>query len=265
MCTVSWRAAGRAYDVFFNRDELHTRGPEIPPRSSRAEGRTFLAPRDSDHGGTWLIVNDAGVTLCLLNDYGASWHPEAPPPRVSRGHVLLACAAATTLAEVHSCLRRQELARTLAFHVFGIAPGAAPLLWHWRGDRLDARAAPSDPAAFSSSSFSTETVVAARLGRLGRHASDPARPTAAELAAYHHFYDTAAGAFSVLMRRPDAATRSICHAHVDRAGAFLEYERVIWPADCAAAPRLELTSTTLSLQAGEYSGAAGGLMAENRP
>ncbi len=77
MCTVSWRAARDGYDLFFNRDELHTRAPELPPALSERDGVRFLAPRDGDHGGTWLAVNEHGLTVCLLNDYANPWRPAA--------------------------------------------------------------------------------------------------------------------------------------------------------------------------------------------
>ena len=50
MCTLTWRAVREGgYDLFFNRDELNTRGAEEPPRLGKAAGLPFAAPRDGDH------------------------------------------------------------------------------------------------------------------------------------------------------------------------------------------------------------------------
>ena len=88
MCTVSWRVSREGYDLFFNRDELNTRAPEVAPAIGQSEGVAFLAPRDGTSGGTWLLANDRGLTLGLLNDYGASWRPAAAVVRVSRGQIV---------------------------------------------------------------------------------------------------------------------------------------------------------------------------------
>ena len=86
MCTVTWirPLEAEGYDLLFNRDESLTRGPELGPEPSRQGGTTFLAPRDSDQGGTWLAVNDHGLTVCLLNGYVPS-RGQAPPSWRSRG------------------------------------------------------------------------------------------------------------------------------------------------------------------------------------
>ena len=71
MCTVTWLERDGCYDLFCSRDELRTRGAALAPRLHPTAGGRFLAPVDSDGGGTWIAVNDRGVGLCLLNDYDA--------------------------------------------------------------------------------------------------------------------------------------------------------------------------------------------------
>ena len=73
MCTVSWLPEPGGFTLCFNRDERRTRGAALPPESRRAGGRAFLAPYDSDHGGTWLAVNDAGLALGLLYAWAMGW------------------------------------------------------------------------------------------------------------------------------------------------------------------------------------------------
>ena len=59
------------FRLFFNRDERRTRRPAIPPAVHRKGDTRFIAPRDGDFGGSWLGVNEHGVSLCLLNGYAA--------------------------------------------------------------------------------------------------------------------------------------------------------------------------------------------------
>ncbi len=237
MCTVSWRRTRDGYDLFFNRDELTTRAPESPPMRDRRDGIEFLAPRDGARGGTWLVVNEHSVTVCLLNDYANPWRPH---DAFSRGEIVLACAAAANLADVSACVRAQPLSRVAPFHLLALAPGVDPLLLHWGGTELAENRSAMVSAPISSSSFATAEVVAARVRRFSAYVREPAAPTVAELAAYHRQHDPRACAHSVLMRRPDAATRSLCHVQVDGPRVSLAYEAADWTAagPVMAEPRL---------------------------
>src|SRR3954463_10191523 len=100
MCTVSWNVGHGGYDLFFNCDELNTRAPEVAPVVFRRSGVQFVAPTDGDHHGTWLLANEFGLTIRLLNDYAHAWRPSNAGARYSRGHVVLVCAAARDHADV---------------------------------------------------------------------------------------------------------------------------------------------------------------------
>ena len=71
-------------------------------------------------------------------------------------------------------------------------------------------------------------MVAARRARFPAFVRDPKRAEAIELWAYHRDHCGEQGARSVLMRRPDAATRSICHVSVDATHVRLGYDAVRW-------------------------------------
>src|SRR5713226_3305855 len=67
MCTVTWIHDEEGYQLFFSRDEKGTRKQATSPRFAAQDGIRFLAPVDGDFGGTWIGVNEFGVSTCLLN------------------------------------------------------------------------------------------------------------------------------------------------------------------------------------------------------
>jgi hypothetical protein len=228
MCTVSWTAAHGGYDLFFNRDELDSRAPEEAPAAAQCDGVAYLAPRDGKHGGTWLLANELGTAVCLLNDYGVAWRPAASGPRFSRGHIVTACAAAGSHDDVLSAVRRQPLTATPAFRLVALRPDEEPLVLHWQGVRLVRCHAATAVPPLSSSSFATAEVIAQRTWRFASFVHRPKCAQPEELAAYHRQHARAAGAHSVLMRRPDATTRSITHVAVDAQRLQLHYQPVQW-------------------------------------
>lgn len=223
MCTLTWRPAAEGYEVFFNRDELLTRAPETAPEEGEAGGLAFLAPRDGARGGTWILVNAAGVTVALLNDYGVEWRP--PEPARSRGQLVLDCAAARSVAEVANLLAAAELGRTGAFSFFAVDGSGRPRVWRWNGERLAEAGEEKGDLMLSSSSYRTAEVIAERQAA---YAALPER-THDVLAAYHRKHDTERGAWSVLMRRPDAATRSVIEIEVNGREVAMRYEPARWP------------------------------------
>ena len=72
MCTVSWVTEAQGYTLYQNRDESRTRAPERPPTHEMLSGVCYLAPTDGASDGTWILVNECGLTVTLLNAYRAS-------------------------------------------------------------------------------------------------------------------------------------------------------------------------------------------------
>lgn len=224
MCTFTWTAASDrlGYDLFFNRDERHPRAVETPPAFGESEGLRWLAPRDPDAGGTWLVVNAAGLTLALLNDYAAPWRPTGPAR--SRGRLVLDLAPARDIAAVAVRLAAVALVELPPFHLVAVAPDVSARHWHWDGVAFTAGALAS-PACLSSSSFATAEVVDWRLENFAAlRAARADAPSVADLAAWHRIHDPTRPAHSVRMARPDAATRSLIHVNVRPSAATVAYE-----------------------------------------
>ncbi len=227
MCTLTWSGVREGgYELFFNRDELNTRGAEQPPRLEICDGVGFVAPRDSDRGGTWLMTNAHGVTVALLNDYAAQWRPPASN-RGSRGAVVLACATAATVRAAVDLAGGMDLAaaKVGAFRLVVLGADGETRRLHWAGETLVEET--DDRLAFAtSSSFQTAAVCAERRRRFELLQAGRAVVDGDELAAFHWTYDAANGAASVLMRRPDARTRSVTRVSVRRDSVGMGYRPV---------------------------------------
>lgn len=91
MCMLTVYRAPEEIVATMNRDEALTRGPELPPRiHNSGSGPAWMAPHDSDRGGTWMGANAHGVIVCLLNAYlpGESLLPDSTGDFPSRGEII---------------------------------------------------------------------------------------------------------------------------------------------------------------------------------
>lgn len=230
MCTLTWLPkAGGGYSLLFNRDEKESRPLERSP-TLRPEGRfKVLAPHDPLGDGTWIAVNEHGVTAALLNIYPSDTAaPAASQAYSSRGVLpLLVGHHATTEELAEEVMARVWRERFPPFQLWINGLGATATVVRWDGVHLHRQAA---APCLTSSSFSPGTV---EPGRLARFASLPDRRWST-LQAFHRLHDPSSGAESILMRRSDARTRSITEVDVDQDGKRMTYHRV-----CAEGPRLE--------------------------
>jgi hypothetical protein len=222
MCTLTWRPAADApgYDLFFNRDERNLRGAEHAPETGRTGGGVeYIAPMDADHGGTWLVLNAHGVTVCLLNYYPRG---VVETGTQSRGKLPLFCAGCARAGDIIKELRAVELKPFAPFHLIAVDADGGSAWLKWDGHALHEAEAPE----FLTSSSFEPPVMQAR-----REAAYAAGSAWGE--AFHWTHNAQDGAGSVLMRRPDAATRSVCRVRVRADKAALTYAPVQWTADGA--------------------------------
>ncbi|MFA6961850.1 MAG: NRDE family protein [Opitutaceae bacterium] len=230
MCTLTWSAAVEGgYDLFFNRDERTSRAAEIPPVAGRTEtGVEYLAPADGDHGGTWLLLNTHGLTVCLLNYYPRGI---VETGRESRGRLPLACASCMRSEDVPQALRYLVLTNYAPFHLVAVDGAGSGIQLSWDGQELHEMAA---PGFLTSSSFESVKIQA-------RRAEVYARRTPAQSGErFHWAHDPSDGAGSVLMCRPDAATRSVCAIRVRSGEASLAYSPVRWADGQLVTPERQL-------------------------
>jgi len=204
MCTLTWwRDESGKLDVFFNRDERKTRPIAEVPSLHEIDGVRFLSPRDPQGGGTWMIANEHGLVVCLLN----KWELEKRNITSvrSRGRLVWQMAGLTSLDDVEGSLC--ELESYLAFTLV-VFSAHEERRWDWDGEILTR----SDAAMpVTSSSYCFEEVKAAREARYasGKRGLE-----------YHTSKGETSSAFTVRMNRPDAQTWSRSHLELG--------EKIVW-------------------------------------
>lgn len=208
MCTVSWRLLPDGYDLYFSRDEQRTRPDGLPPRAMVVDGTRVLAPHDPLGGGTWILLNEYGLTACVLNGY----RPEVQAggvPVVTRGRVPLAFAREAHAQEAGPALTRLlESAKFLPFHLLLLDRHGRTAGWDWDG--RDARRRDVPPLGMmTTSSVDAARVAATREARFRRIVD-----AQADLRHFHVDADEPASADSVRMSRADARTVSLTEVTV---------------------------------------------------
>ena len=249
MCTVSWlrrpidsaEANVGAYELFFNRDELKTRKPALPPRLKTIDGVKMLTPEDGDAGGTWMAVNEYGLTVCLLNYYDRPYELMSGESFTSRGLLVLALAGKRSVSEAQHYLDTESMRHYRAFHVLMLDKSDCASAT-WNGERITHDSAPLCP--MSSSSYETQFVITGRQ-RLFRDIFASSTPSPEALFEFQQSHLPEKGPFSVCMHRPEAGT--VSHSHVRVTDDLAEYSYI----DGAPCEGVRLPAISLDLSRGE--------------
>ncbi|MEO0660928.1 MAG: NRDE family protein [Planctomycetota bacterium] len=212
------------YRVWFNRDERLTRGAEVPPAESVEAGVRYLAPTDSDADGTWIAVNEYGVTLALLNGYADAAAPDPVDP-ISRGQLVRSLSRLGSVDGLWPTSSPRALARYRPFVLVALDGAGASRVLRWNGRTAVVSTDAAREVPFISSSFAQDEVRVQRGAIYRDVVADPEAPTAAELGAYHRYVDPVSGpsAFTPSMRRDDASTRSHVEIAVTRDEVSMRY------------------------------------------
>lgn len=227
MCTVTWRRIPAGYQIFFNRDELRTREAALPPELSQLNGVRYLAPRLSVTGGTWLAVNEKGLSIGLLENTEVRAGSRGPGTQ-SRGNLIPSLMDAATQEEVAERLHLQALTAYQPFMLLIWSPDK-PVHWHrWDGFRRTASVLADEDMPVCTSLFEPEAVAEARRARFQQMVTKHGPSTPLALAEYHRSTDSRGGPYSVLMTRPDALT--VSYSRVTVAADEIKY---FYAARCA--------------------------------
>ncbi len=211
MCTVSWVHQAEGYHLLCNRDEKRTRGTGFGPRIAMLGGVRYIAPVDSDGGGTWLSANVFGLSLCLLNGNAEFRSSDA---RRSRGLLVRELAWAPSAGECTLWLRHLDL-RCHAFSLVILEPRQSAILAQWNGIELTIDTGDRH-MPLTSSSYDAEGVRRFRLNEFARRVARARSIDPATLYWFHSSHGTGPDAYSPCMHREDAETVSFSWVIVSR-------------------------------------------------
>ena len=222
MCTVSWLRRSDGYLLLCNRDERHTRRPAVGPRLAERSGVSLLAPVDGDYGGSWIGVNEFGLTLCLLNRYGDGL-TEHDRSFTSRGLLLLELLDCARNPQVSKRINRRDLRTFQPFTMVALAVEEPAMLIEWTGAECLVHADSESGMPISSSSMRGLDVVGERKKQF-QEITHAKKLDEQLLYQFHRSHLPVRGSSSVCMHREDAATVSLSAVNVTSELIEFSYE-----------------------------------------
>jgi len=210
MCTVSWIRDDDGYQLLCNRDEKRTRMSAASPTLLRQQGVRLIAPIDRPHGGSWISVNQFGLTLCLLNGANLCGLRESTNQRDYRSRGLFLLELASSEAAREACLRawRMDLSDYAPFTLAALEPGLPTMLFEWTGAEKAVLLDGERYMPLVSSSYDAAGVQSRRRAQFARQTSASPHLSPAQLFAFHSSHGACADAYSPCMHRADAETVS---------------------------------------------------------
>lgn len=220
MCTVTFIARENGYALGMNRDEKLSRVQGLPPSKYSLNGRMALFPSEPG-GGTWIGVNDAGVTFALLNWYAVPSRVSKNP--ISRGKFTRSMLPFTEASEAQEHLGGFPLENTNPFRLIGVFPQNPSVVeWRWNLSSLQPVVHDWRTSIWISSGFDEPGAQCTRrqafLQALQTNETD-----LKWLRELHSSHTPSSGPYSVCMHRSDAASVSYTEIEVDDASSRLAY------------------------------------------
>jgi hypothetical protein len=192
-----------------NRDERRARQAALPPFLQHCRGVRCIAPKDGDGGGSWIAINEAGLTFCLLNRYacGECCGPTKTDYR-SRGLLLMELIDCQSLAEVQTEISGCNLEEFQPFTIVVLSPVKPVLLCSWDSHNLLFECDGDSAMPLISSSLDQKGVEACRKRLFQKLLAERGEPDVQTLFEFHRSHLPARSAYSPCMHRRDACTVS---------------------------------------------------------
>ena len=221
MCTVTWMRERDGYSLFCNRDERLTRKPALGPQPGELRGVKYIAPVDGDHGGSWIAVNQFGLTLCLLNRYGEI-QPDETRAYISRGLLLIGLVDSRDTQQVTTRINDYDLTRFLPFSLLTMSRNDEPVLLEWTGSIYRMNEDAKGLLPLTSTSLTEPSIAIERATQF--RSLTAAGTSRSLLDHFHRSHIPARGPMSVCMHREGAKTMSLSKVLVAKGEAVFEYE-----------------------------------------
>jgi hypothetical protein len=211
MCTVSWIHEDGGYHLLCNRDERKDPPAALAPRVDQRGWVRFIAPVDPQSGGSWIGVNEFGVSVCLLN--GAS-PVNTATAFLSRGLIVRDLTWAESTDECALWLNQLDLSRVAPFTVLLLQPRKPAIVGEWNGACVDVIRSADSYMPLISSSHDLSGARKIRRREFRNRATAAGLVDVPLLYAFHSAHGPAPSAYSPCMHRPDAETVSFSHIAV---------------------------------------------------
>lgn len=220
MCTASWSFDSEATVLCFNRDERKSRPRATPPAPRRIQNTLCIAPRDEVGQGTWILVNEFGLCVFLLNNYGAGTR-RIDGPVISRGelpHRFADCVSVSdAFGRFSSVVDTEELQ---PFHLCFLDRRCARCL-SWNGVRMSELDVTE--GFLTTSSFRTAEVEAYRWVRFRALREAKGADAEAWHLRLHEDSENADPAFNPFMLRPESETHCMSIISIGDTEARFDY------------------------------------------
>ncbi len=223
MCTVTWAQRPDGYDLVSNRDERHTRLAAHPPAVHTRDGVRYIAPVDGEFGGSWIAVNEYGLSCCLLNVYPEGYTVD-PSGFTSRGRLVVELMGSRSVGDVSVSLATMDLSQFQPFMLAVLEPGSPAIVLRWDGEACRVVAIGNIFAPLVSSSWEFERVVATRSRLFADMVRESGRLDLETLEQFHRSHAPERGPESVCMHRDDASTVSLSIVSVRSDSIEFRYE-----------------------------------------
>jgi hypothetical protein len=210
------------YLLLSNRDERRSRQPALGPRIHETNGVKYVAPIDGDYGGSWIGVNEHGMSLCLLNRFGDAQIDESRE-YISRGLLLIELLDCLGIDQLTDRVKAFNLSRFRPFNLLAIPPGANSVLMEWNGQEYSVNLNAEHLMPLSSTSL-IEPNIAVERRRQFEALAIARNFDGAALDLYHRSHLPTRGAYSVCMHREGASTVSLSKILVTTDEVLFKYE-----------------------------------------
>jgi len=221
MCTVTFIARKNGYALGMNRDEQLARVKALPPSRQEISGRVALFPSEPN-GGTWIGINDGGVTFALVNWYSVQTRVSADA--VSRGRLVRSALAVNEAESIDQILKGFPLGRTNPFRLIGVFYDTEQVIeWQWNLSTLRSVGHDWKTNVWISSGFDEAGAQGTRRLVFDRLIEQESAIDSRRLQTFHASHSPACGAYSVCMHRSDAATVSYTEVAVRGRAARMRY------------------------------------------
>jgi len=204
-----------------NRDERLARPAGLPPKEKMVNGHVALCPSEPGDG-TWIAVNDQGVTLALINWYSIA--ASVGDKVISRGKVVNSVSAVVWPDFADAALAKLPLNQINPFRLIGIFPTTGEIAeWRWDLEHLVRQNHRWKSQQWISSGFDEPTAQHARSGTFQQAQRQRSAGTLDWLRRLHRSHSPQTGPFSTCMHRADAATVSYTEIIVSQREALMRY------------------------------------------